>query len=125
MFHDYEHELLQHEDLLLLLLGCGLPLELPHQIGHEVLEVEGHIFLPVPNGIILISLLPVVRLPSPCVAAGSAPAGASAGRPRSPLSDLSLSLDPILECIALVSPSPPRSPSSVSSATPIASPGSL
>ncbi|CAD5179607.1 unnamed protein product [Musa acuminata subsp. malaccensis] len=39
MFHDYEHDLLQHEDLLLL-LGCGLPPELPHQIGHEVLEVE-------------------------------------------------------------------------------------
>ncbi|RZR95239.1 hypothetical protein BHM03_00024093, partial [Ensete ventricosum] len=39
-FHDYtEHELLR--PVLLLLLGCGLPLELPHQIGHEVvLEVE-------------------------------------------------------------------------------------
>ncbi|CAL9122278.1 unnamed protein product [Musa textilis] len=54
--------------------------------------ILGHIFLPVPNGIILISLLPVtlplvsrtcpvVRLPSPRVAAGSVPAGGCVRRP--------------------------------------------
>ncbi|CAL9056372.1 unnamed protein product [Musa banksii] len=111
MFHDYKHELLQHEDLLLLLLGCGLPLELPHQIGHEVLEVEHRqphsgAYLPPRTKWHHLDLLAPCGTSSLTMCGSRKCAGGYVRRPSQdpPLSDMSLSLDPILECIALVSP---------------------